>query len=455
MEKCYLLYQLNKYIYLRDVIVAPLYLLLIYIISIRIKLKLPKEGNIIKTYFSKALFAKIFGGILSAIIYQYFYGGGDSTNYFASATNIYSSFFRDPVDGFRLLYYDNPLETHPYLQYIPECFMFIRDTKTWTLIRIAAVLNIIAFDSYITTSILFSLISFFASWRFFKFISTIYPDMIKEFFYAIFMIPSVLFWGSGLFKDTIILSALFLITVHFYYLFIFRKGQPLQHIFWLFICFYISSKIRMFFVAALCPCLLVLLLMNRAERIRNQLIKSILLPVFLTIALLGVLLVFSKSADSESSELNSETAQNQAENMQSWHTQIGGATYSLGVIDFTPKGLLRVFPSAVNVALFRPYMWEVHSFFQAIVAFQSLFFLFFTIYVFFKVGVRSFLSILLKETIAFYFFIFSMLFAFITGFTSYNFGALDRYKIPCLSFYLISFIIIQKKYLAKKTIKKM
>jgi hypothetical protein len=100
-------------------------------------------------------------------------------------------------------------------------------------------------------------------------------------------------------------------------------------------------------------------------------------------------------------------------------------------------------------------MWEVHSFFQAIVAFQSLFFLFFTIYVFFKVGVRSFLSILLKETIAFYFFIFSMLFAFITGFTSYNFGALDRYKIPCLSFYLISFIIIQKKYLAKKTIKKM
>jgi len=34
--------------------------------------------------------------------------------------------------------------------------------------------------------------------------------------------------------------------------------------------------------------------------------------------------------------------------------------------------------------------------------------------------------------------VFSLIFAFGVGFTSYNFGALVRYKIPCMPFYLIT-----------------
>jgi hypothetical protein len=37
---------------------------------------------------------------------------------------------------------------------------------------------------------------------------------------------------------------------------------------------------------------------------------------------------------------------------------------------------------------------------------------------------------------------FSLLYGFVAGFTSYNFGALDRYKIPALPFFMITLILV-------------
>ena len=41
--------------------------------------------------------------------------------------------------------------------------------------------------------------------------------------------------------------------------------------------------------------------------------------------------------------------------------------------------------------------------------------------------------------------IFSLLFAFSVGFTSYNFGSLVRYKIPFMPFYYIALFILADK----------
>jgi hypothetical protein len=38
--------------------------------------------------------------------------------------------------------------------------------------------------------------------------------------------------------------------------------------------------------------------------------------------------------------------------------------------------------------------------------------------------------------------VFSIIFAFAVGISSYNFGALSRYKIPCLPFYAAALVIL-------------
>jgi hypothetical protein len=36
----------------------------------------------------------------------------------------------------------------------------------------------------------------------------------------------------------------------------------------------------------------------------------------------------------------------------------GGSFYTLGDIEYSALGLLKIIPKAVNVSLFRPYLWE-------------------------------------------------------------------------------------------------
>ncbi|HRA12632.1 MAG TPA: hypothetical protein PKX31_13225, partial [Chitinophagaceae bacterium] len=38
--------------------------------------------------------------------------------------------------------------------------------------------------------------------------------------------------------------------------------------------------------------------------------------------------------------------------------------------------------------------------------------------------------------------VFTLIFAFAVGISSYNFGTLSRYKIPCLPFYAVALIVI-------------
>jgi hypothetical protein len=104
--------------------------------------------------------------------------------------------------------------------------------------------------------------------------------------------------------------------------------------------------------------------------------------------------------------------------------------------------MLSKFPQAVNVTFFRPYLWEARKVIVFLNALEALIFLYLTIKVVFSVGVKDiFRSIGQTPAIQFTLF-YSLVFAFAVGISSYNFGTLSRYKIPCTPFYLLSLILI-------------
>jgi hypothetical protein len=117
-----------------------------------------------------------------------------------------------------------------------------------------------------------------------------------------------------------------------------------------------------------------------------------------------------------------------------------GSHYSLGELDGTLEGMLQKAPQAINVSLFRPYLWEVNNALMLLSAFESLFIIGFTIYV---LGSRRFA--LIKHSfkpITFFCLIFSLTFAFAVGVSTYNFGTLVRYKIPLIPFYLAAIVLL-------------
>jgi hypothetical protein len=76
-----------------------------------------------------------------------------------------------------------------------------------------------------------------------------------------------------------------------------------------------------------------------------------------------------------------------------------------------------------------------------VAALQSLFFLFFTVRTVLRCGFSIFF-ILATDSLMLFSLSFSLLYGFVAGFTSYNFGALDRYKIPALPFFMITLILV-------------
>ena len=112
------------------------------------------------------------------------------------------------------------------------------------------------------------------------------------------------------------------------------------------------------------------------------------------------------------------------------------------------------------MSIFRPYLWEAKKPILIPAAIEGLLFLFFTIRLLYKTGFIRFTRLILTNPEVQFCLVFSLIFAFSVGFTSYNFGSLVRYKIPLLPFYFIALLILADKdktaipELKKKPIKK-
>jgi hypothetical protein len=75
-------------------------------------------------------------------------------------------------------------------------------------------------------------------------------------------------------------------------------------------------------------------------------------------------------------------------------------------------------------------------------ALEALAFIYFTIKAFRIRGVSKTFTLIGRDPTVLFCLIFSLIFAFAVGISSYNFGSLSRYKIPCLPFYAAFLIII-------------
>ena len=120
-----------------------------------------------------------------------------------------------------------------------------------------------------------------------------------------------------------------------------------------------------------------------------------------------------------------------------------GSAYDIGEMDGTLAGTLTKIPAGIVVTLFRPFPWEVKKVIVLLSALEALAFLYLTLKIFFSRKTK--LKVIFKDPTVLFCLIFSLIFAFSVGLTAGNFGALSRYKIPCMPFYC-AFILICLNY---------
>jgi hypothetical protein len=440
-----------------DFFVAPIYFIIIYQIALKRGRKNYGYDITLFKYFKNTLLLKFTGAFFFSMVYQFYYKGGDTLCFFFWARAISQTLFNQPTDWFNYVFfniYDSFIEIYSSSWAreasgeLFNCFwIFKYGGSDPFFMKIASIITMLGFNLYLPTTFIFASISFFCNWKLYLVFHDLFPKNKKIFAQTILFVPSVFFWGSGILKDSITFSALSLLTYSVYFGFI--KGNNLyKHLVISVFLSYSITLIKGYIILSFIPAGLYWVFSAYKDKIKNKTVRVIFTPIFLGIGILFSSLIVN-NLSSSAGRFSIDKLEKTTKDYQSWHTVAseGGSGYSLGGVteDFSVGNLLTKFPLAVNVTLFRPYLWEVNNIVMLFAAIESFLILYFTISTFLKVGIFNSINIIGSNSIIIFCLFFSIVFAFAVGFTSYNFGALVRYKIPCIPFYLAAIAMIRIK----------
>lgn len=424
---------------LRDFIVTPLLLISIYVLAYRLRPLLTDSIN--QRYFISALTLKLVGALAIGFIYQFYYNGGDTFNFHTRGSRIiWEAFNESPKIGLKLLFANGDFDgaTFDFASRIP----FYRDESSYFVIRIAAILDLLTFSSYTATSLLFAVISFSGMWLFFLTFYKMYPRLHRWIAIACFYLPSVFFWGSGLLKDTLTIAALGTLVFSVDKIFL-RKGLSITSIIMLVVSIWAIFIVKKYVLLCFIPAALLWVYAGRLFRLNSVILKLLLLPFIVAIAIVSgywAIIQIGEGDAQYSLDNIARTTKITAYDIGFYSGKDAGSSYSLGELDGSFESMLRLAPDAINVALFRPYLWEVRNILMLLSSIESSGILIFVLYVLFKKRMTFFTA--WSDASVLFCMTFSVTFAFAVGVSTFNFGTLARYKIPLLPFLIIGLAII-------------
>ena len=424
---------------LRDLIVTPAVAMLVYILAYLIRPYVTDAIN--RRYFFPALSVKIIGAIALGVIYQFYYSGGDTYNFHTHGSrHIWEAFIDSPGKGIDMMLSEGRHDGsfYKYSIQIP----FFTDPSAFFVIRLAAFFDLFTYSTYSSTAICFAVLSFVGMWMFFLTFYRKYPHLHLQIAFAAFFIPSVFFWGSGLLKDTLMMACLGVITYEIDQLF-FRKKVSVIHVLLLIGALWCIFSVKKFILQAFIPSALLWLYLGNLKMIGSTVVRILIFPLIVVLSVVSIYYSVIKIGEGDrryAIENIGNTAKITAYDIRFQTGRDAGSGYTLGELDGTISSMLRLTPQAINVALFRPYLWEVTNPLMLLSALESLFFLVLSLILIFRFRF-SVLKSFRNPDVSFSF-IFSVIFAFAVGVSSFNFGTLARYKIPLMPYYALAIIII-------------
>lgn len=395
-------------------------------------------------FYLNGFAAKIFGTLFFCSIYVFYYGGGDTIAYFESSMAMANLFYQSPAKYFEVLFSAPSVELRSLFSDktgYPYAYLFY-ESHTFMVIKLTSIVTVLTNKSYFLSSLIISSVSYFGIWKLYLTFRQYVPEIEDKLAWAILYFPSPLFWAGGVSKDTYTYmgTALFVYCAHEF--FILKKRKPIVVVLLLFSSWLILS-IKPYIFIVLFPGGLLWIFYDKLTKIRNPFVSFILFPIM--IAVISALSYFvltslSSSMDKFSVDKAFETAA--VTNNDLKQDYYGGSSFDIGSFDGSAADALKLTFPAINAGLFRPAIFEARSLVLLLAGLENTFLLLFTLYVIYKAKPKVFFGIISKNPLLLFCIIYSILFAYMIGITTSNFGALVRFKIPLIPFYVSALFII-------------
>ncbi|HMN04330.1 MAG TPA: hypothetical protein PKD45_01270 [Flavobacteriales bacterium] len=396
-------------------------------------------------HFLRGLFIKAFGALFFSLIYFYYYQGGDTISYFYSAVAMSHLAAADPLAFLSVLFGPNDqahISLFSLVTVKPLDYVYY-DSRTFMVIRFISPLVLLAFRSYVLTALLLASICYIGIWRCYQTFVRYYPSLMDKFAIAFLYMPSVVFWGSGIMKDTLTIAATCW-WIHCFDNVFFKKHRLPFNVTGLVVAAFFLLAVKPYIFMVLMPVTVLWLMYYRVAKLKNVLFRVMVLPMALLIMGSGIYAVLANMGDQLgkfSLDEAMETTMNIQRDMQR-SEEYGSNYFNVGDLDGTFGGTVKRFPAALNAALFRPYLWESRNVVMVLSALENTWLLAMALLMLWRTRVWFFLRCIRGNPMVMMMVSFTVVFGIIIGLTTPNFGALVRFKIPLVPLLVSAYYIV-------------
>lgn len=327
-----------------------------------------KSQSVLRTWYWPSLLLHIFSGFAIGWLYTYYYKEGDTFIFFTEGVKLtelarqdFSSYLTFLWSGEGSLDFLNSL--------------YYQNDRALFMVKLCSIVNLLSFDTYWISSLYFSLLCFFSSWKLSTTLTHYYPTAKNGVTLSFLLLPSVVFWSSGVVKESVVLATLYYV-IHVFLLFYKESKITGYRIILLIVSIWLLYTLKYYYVAVLMPVLITTLL-------HQQLSKRITTNSFWLHAALWLFIFASLSLGVTQLHPNF------------YLDRFLWVLYNnyLDFISFSQSEDVMLFPSlqenwgsvlllspwAFISGIFRPFLWESTNVFQAFASIENLILLLLTL----------------------------------------------------------------------------
>ncbi len=349
-----------------------------------------------------------------------YYGGlaqmQDTWAYHFESIQEYHLLFNNPHDYFTNLFID------PYNTGVSGFFAgsdsYWNDLKGSVFIKVLSVFNILSFGHYYINIIFYSFITLYGPLAIYRVMTDVFPGKKLTILLASILIPSFIYWSSGLHKEGLIFTGISLVIYAIYFGTKERKFGIRRLVSFL-IGLLLLLALRNFIIVIIIPAIIAWLVANRKPKYG--------LKIFASFYILYIILFFTIRYISPQLDLPQAVVNKQQE-----FIEIKGGNSTIPTKKLQPNAISFLIntPQAINLSVLRPNPGDVRHILTLAAALEiGALLILFVLFLFWRTnGIGS------KNLVYFcLFFSFSLLLAI--GFSVNNLGAIVRYRsvvIPLL-----------------------
>jgi hypothetical protein len=344
----------------------------------------------------------------------------DTWAYHYESKQEYQLLISDPQSFFSSIFHNT--YNDGYTKFLSVENSWWNDLKGTFFVKMLAIFNLFSFENYYVNVIFYSFISLFGLLALYRVMKDVFPDMKLPILLATFLIPSVLYWTSGLHKDGLIFLGLMFVIYHVYFGLKNNRFGILR---------ILSIVFGLVLVLALRNFMIILILPALFAWILASKLKTNPLLAFAGVYAVFILLFFTTRFIHPRLNLPEEVVSRQ----EAFLGLGGGSAVEVNKLEPTFPSFIANAPQAISLSTIRPYPSDVRHLLSLAASVEINFLvLLFIIFLFWRK----------KETTSTPFLLFCIFFSFsvlmMIGYTVNILGAIVRYRSIVLSLLIIPIV---------------